>query len=100
MAANDWGARIWDAAGTLVFDTADYSGRYVDSITINGTGYGSVTVPDKPAASDLWIKTDFYNVSPDQIAQALVTITGPSSFSHDLQYVSPGCVTVIHYGWR
>ncbi len=100
MAANDWGARLWDEAGTLVFDTSDYTGRYVNSLTFTGPAHANYAVVGKPADSQLWIKVEYYNATPDQMAQAIVTIIAPATISYDLSQLPAGVVTVIHYGWR
>ncbi len=34
MAATDYGIRLWNAAGQLVFDTTDYSGQWVGTIEL------------------------------------------------------------------
>ncbi len=100
MPVNDYGIRLWDEAGTLIFDTSDYSGRYVGSLTFTGSAKGNYAVSGKPAESQLWIKVEYYNASPDQMAQAIVTIIAPATISYDLSHLPSGVVTVIHYGWR
>lgn len=100
MAANDWGLRIWDEAGALVFDTTDYSGRYVGSLQFIGPADGVFTVPGKPAESELWIKVEYYNVAPDQFAQAIVVIINGNQINYNLSYLTAACVTVVHYGFR
>lgn len=99
MAANDWGVRLWDAGGTLVFDTSDYSGRYVGSLQFTGPADGVFNVADKPSESDLWIKVEYYNVAPDQFARAIVIING-NQINYNLSNLDAACVTVIHYGFR
>ncbi|WHO37884.1 hypothetical protein PMI04_015085 [Sphingobium sp. AP49] len=100
MAVNDYGIRLWDEAGALVFDTSDYSGRYVDSLTFTGPAHANYIVSGKPAESQLWIKVEFYNATPVELAQAVVVIIAPATISYDLTQLPSGVVTVIHYGWR
>lgn len=100
MAANDWGIRLWDDAGTLLFDTTDYSGRYVDSLSFTGPAQGTFTVTGRPADSGLWIKVEYYNVTPDQFSRAIVVISGSDQIEYNLINLSAGCLTIIHYGWR
>ena len=64
MAATDYGIRLWNAAGQLVFDTTDYSGQWVGTIELVGTtGFDPirVIVPNVPDASWVWCNLYYFN---------------------------------------
>lgn len=100
MSGNDVGLVLWNEDDGVIFDTADFSGRYVGSLNFTGPANGVFTAAGKPSASDLWIKVEYYNVTPDQFAQAIVIIINGNQINYNLSNLSSLCQTVIHYGFR
>ena len=101
MAATDYGIRLWNAAGQLVFDTTDYSGQWVGTIEVVGTtGFDPirVIVPNVPDASWVWWYLYYFNAE-FQDFEGRAVADARTSFQYNVSRAPSGCTTLIHYGF-
>lgn len=98
--ADDWGIDIWGDDGSLWFASTDFSGRYVGTLNFTGPADGVFTVPDKPPESELYIVVNYFNVEPDQFAQAIVIIINGNQINYNLSNLAATAETSIDYGFR
>ncbi|OAH36976.1 hypothetical protein AX777_18225 [Sphingobium yanoikuyae] len=101
MSVNDHGIRLWNEAGQIIFDTTDYSGQWVGTLTINGaTGYTPIrfAVPGVPDGSYVWAVPYYYNAEYWQYEASVAAVTR-TEFDYNIGRAPAGCVTMIHYGF-
>lgn len=101
MAANEYGMRLWDENGLLVFDTTDYTGQYVGSITITGApGYTptTFTVPGVPDDSYVWVIPTYYNAEFQDYEGSALPVNR-TQFQYFVGRAPAGCITRIDYGF-
>lgn len=101
-----YGLQIFNAAGTKVLDTSDYTAQILGTFTVTGNASPTTfNVSGVPANSTVWAystKTPA-NWTPAYILDYVCTISGfPSttSFTYQISGASPSDVTLFIYGFR
>lgn len=92
------GLQVWDAAGNLVFDTADRAGRIIASINLPSSGglatnVNAVLNPPIPAGVQPFFVVTYYNPAIYQIALHVNSLGG-----NTINYNSNGDFTIM-YGY-
>lgn len=86
------GLRVWDASGTLVFDTPDRMARIVGSIAVNeGTGFQTLAISLPAGVQPFWFATGVSTNGVNQLPDVTMSLTS-------IKYGYSGSC-VIFYGY-